>query len=197
MNNSDSLTNGSPLHQIKDWYQFQQLAAAFFRALTPGDAKREFEVIVNENGIGQDGGHDLLVEFVFFNVIAKHSIRWIVECKCWEGNLSPSDIDINKVKQLLIAKEAQGYLLICKGNVTDQVKKNFREMSLADNAKVKYEVWEGYRFWEEINKCGTHLIQTYFPDYFRQVYIDTNKMVRFEQFVEQYETELKAKQNEE
>lgn len=188
----ESFDEGFPLKKIKNGYEFQQITAAFFRELVAGPLKRDFDVIVQENGIGPDGGFDILVEFIYSNVINKHSVRWVVECKCWESNLSPRDINFNKIKGSIEAQHADGYLLICKGNVTDTVKKNFRGWS--NGSKIKYEIWEGHRFWEEINKCGTQLLQTFFTDYYREHYIDNNMKEKYDQIVERLKGEFQERQ---
>lgn len=181
-----------PLNDIKNGYEFQQLVAAYFRSLK--NEKHEYhiaDVDVDDNGVGTDGGFDILVEFHYSDVITKHSYRWIIECKCWDKkrSLSLTDIDTNNILTLLKTKKANGYLLVCKGTVTNNLKQRFRELS-NDDEKVKFEIWEGARFWQGVSE-RENLLKAFFPDYYHKKYIENNAKEQFDKFFKQYEEKFR------
>jgi hypothetical protein len=182
-----------PLDDIKDGYEFQQLVAAYFRSLK--SEKHEYhiaDVDVDDNGIGTDGGVDIIVEFHYSDVITKHSYRWIIECKCWDKKrrLSLNDIDTNNVLSLLKSKKAQGYLLVCKGNATNNLKQRFRELTERDE-KMKFEIWEGTRFWQEVSQ-RENLLKAFFSSYYQDNFINNNAKEEFDSFVKKFEEKFRT-----
>jgi len=184
-----------PLHEIKDWYQFQHLVAAYFRSLS--GERNQYHIAdtdVEINGIGPDDGIDILVTFHYLDAIKKHTLKWIIECKGKEGNgsIGLPDLDTNNILALLKAKKADGYLLVCKGNASNKLKTRFRELSTADEGKFSFEIWEGFVLWHKISERES-LLRTFFPDYYNKNYIENRAKERFDALVNEFQAQLEKK----
>jgi hypothetical protein len=57
------------LDDIKDWQQFEELIAAYFRCLSGIPEANIISIIVQPPGVGQDGGKDMIVEFTIPDLI--------------------------------------------------------------------------------------------------------------------------------
>ena len=97
-----------------------------------------------DSGVGPDGGCDILVEFYVEDMIAKHSYKWVVECKCYSRCVGFKDLNPN-LKMILDSKKANGYLLVCKTDASSSLKRLFEEYN--NNSEKKYYVWNGDRLW--------------------------------------------------
>ena len=156
----------TPLDEIKDGQRFQQIVAELFRCLkTEVHNYNIADVSVMDSGIGQDGGCDILAEFFFEDIIAKHSHRWVIECKCYEKSVGCKDINSNNIKMILDSKRADGYLLVCKKDASSSLKKLFNENN--ENNEKKYIVWNGDQFWRLCIQFKS-LIVAFFPNYYNQ-----------------------------
>jgi hypothetical protein len=181
----------SPLSNITDGYEFQLIMAEYFRSLNSD--KKDYRVEVFDNGVGPDGGFDILVEFHHENVIGKHCIRWIVECKCWneKSSVGLDDIHSDGIISLVNAKKAQGYLLICKGTVTDTLKKRFKDLTESNIINpLLFEVWEGTRVWSQISQ-KENLMKAFFSEFYQEEFIDNKAKEKFDKYVKEYEERIK------
>lgn len=180
----------TPLDNIKDWYTFQQIVTEYFRSLKR--EKHDFRISdldVTDNGVGSDGGVDLMVEFHFVDAITKHSFKWIIDCKYWDKNLSVTDLDTNNMLSLVKSHGANGYLLVCKNNVTNGLKDRFRKLTCFDE-HIKYEIWEGTRLWFEISQRES-LLKAFFPTYYQENFVDNKAKALFETLLKEYQDQVK------
>ena len=185
-NNQRILT---PLDEITDGQRFQQIVAQFFRCFkTEAHNYSIVDVNVEDSGIGQDGGCDILVEFVFEDIIAKHSQRWVVECKCHETSIGVRDINTNNLNMILESKKADGYLLVCKKDASSGLKTLFNNNN--ERKEKKYHIWNGDQFWHQCIKFKS-LIEAFFPDYHNRIFVKDEQS--FSALTNKYEKEGGAK----
>ena len=60
----------TPLDEITDGQEFQRIVAAYFRCFkTEAHNYSIVDVNVEDSGVGPDGGCDILVEFIFEDII--------------------------------------------------------------------------------------------------------------------------------
>lgn len=155
----------TPLDEIKDGQQFQRIVAELFRCLkTEIHNYSIVDVSVMDSGVGPDGGCDILVEFYFEDMIAKHSYKWVVECKCYSRCVGFKDLNPN-LKMILDSKKANGYLLVCKTDASSSLKRLFEEYN--NNSEKKYYVWNGDRLWYLCSLFNS-IIKAFFPKYYKK-----------------------------
>lgn len=175
----------TPLDEITDGQRFQQIVAELFRCLkTEAHNYNISDVVVLDSGIGQDGGCDILVDFLFEDIITKHKHRWVVECKCHEKSVGCNDINSNNIKMILDNKKADGYLLVCKTDASSSLKRMFVENN--ENNEKKYIVWNGDQFWRLCIQFKS-LIEAFFPNYYHQYFAKEEK--KFSILVKDFEKE--------
>ncbi len=156
----------TPLDEITDGHSFQRIVVEFFRCFkTESHNYSIVDVNVEDSGIGTDGGCDILVEFVFEDIISKHTQKWIIECKCHKRAIGVKDINANNINMILKGKKADGYLLVCKKDASSSLKKLFKENN--EREEKKYYVWNGDQFWRQCIKFKS-LIEAFFPDYYNK-----------------------------
>jgi hypothetical protein len=179
----------TPLDEITDGQRFQQIVAELFRCLKTDEHTYSIaDVSVIDSGIGQDGGCDVLVDFVFADIITKHSKRWVVECKCYNKSVGCKDINSNNIKMILDSKQADGYLLVCKKDASSGLKRLFNDNN--EKNEKKFIVWNGDQLWHLCIQFKS-LIVAFFPKY-SQYLAEADK--KFSQFVNQFEKEGGIKQ---
>lgn len=175
----------TPLDEITDGYRFQQIVAEFFRCFkTEAHNYSIVDVNVEDSGVGPDGGCDILVEFIFEDIISKHSQRWVVECKCHESAIGIKNINTNIIRTTIDNKNADGYLLVCKKDASSGLKKIFNENN--ERNEKKYLIWNGDRFWRQCIQFQS-LIKAFFPNYYIE-YIAKNEK-EFSSLADKYEKE--------
>lgn len=175
----------TPLDEITDGQRFQQIVAAYFRCFkTEAHNYSIVDVNVEDSGIGPDGGCDILVEFIFEDIISKYSHRWVVECKCHENPIGIYDINTNNIRMILDNKKADGYLLVCKKDASSRLNEMFNENN--KSSEKKYYVWNGVQFWRMCSQSNL-FIKAFFPKYYRQHIARDEK--EFSALAEKYEKE--------
>lgn len=178
----DELT---PLDEITDGYRFQRIVAELFQCLKK--EKHNYSIVdveVNNSGVGPDGGCDILVEFFFEDIIAKHSHKWVIECKCHEESIGINDINTNNINMILNNKRADGYLLVCKKDASSSLIDMFNKNN--ENSEKKYYIWNGDKFWHLCVNFHS-LIKAFFPKYYRDIIAKDEK--EFSSLAEKYEKE--------
>ena len=180
----------TPLDEITDGQRFQQIVAEFFRCFkTESHNYSIVDVNVEDSGIGTDGGCDILVEFVFEDIISKHTQKWIIECKCHKSAIGVKDINANNINMILKGKKADGYLLVCKKDASSSLKKLFKENN--EREEKKYYVWNGDQFWRQCIKFKS-LIEAFFPDYYNRLFVKDEEA--FSALTDKFEKEGGVKQ---
>ncbi len=141
----------------RSWKKFEQIVFEYFKEVKKD--KKRFPTIQlirrRKSGIGPDGSKDLLISFIITDsIVEEHTLTWVIQCKCYKSTVSPKQINSVNIPTLIHRYKAVGYLLICKGNVTDGISEMFA--GLNDNCRLgyKYEYWEGDDFAGKIMDLG-------------------------------------------
>ena len=175
----------TPLDEITDGHRFQRIVAELFQCLKKEKHNYSIEdVEVNNSGVGSDGGCDILVEFFFEDIIAKHSHKWVVECKCHETSIGINDINTNNISMILNNKKADGYLLVCKKDASSSLIDMFNKNN--ENSEKKYYIWNGDKFWHLCMNFHS-LIKAFFPKYYKNYVAKDEK--EFLSLADKYEKE--------
>src|SRR5262249_38022104 len=88
----------------------------------------------------------------------------IVQCKFQEQTISPRDLADRNIPSLVHQYGADGYLLICKTDVTSGVSAMFEGLNAQCRFKYKYEIWQGEQLKQRL-LLKPSIIKQYFPDY--------------------------------
>lgn len=149
--------------EIKTWKQFEDLAVAYFELLKE-EEKNIVDVDVRPSGVGSDGGRDILLVIRVSDGVMSFERRWVVQCKFLEDNVSQRDLANVNIPSLIHQYGADGYLLICKGNVTSGVTEMFERLNSECKFGYKYEIWQGEQFKRRlVTKFALH--PQFFPEY--------------------------------
>jgi hypothetical protein len=153
------------LDDIKDWRQFEALAAAWFRCLPQIGGSSVKCVEVQSSGIGSDGGVDLVVHITLDDGILTVTRTYIVQCKFHEANISPAQLGVRSITDLITAHKACGYLLICKKMATNSLKHHFRMLTENCPFKYSYEIWSGEEFLLRLRKAPKDILGQFFAGF--------------------------------
>lgn len=151
------------LEHIQDGDQFEDLVAAYFRALNDRSAESTIQVDVKPTGVGTDGGVDLLVDIHLTDEIETFTRRWIVQCKFLDVNVGPSHLRGYNVPTLINSQNADGYLLICKKRPTSGLTNMFNNLNENCDRNYRYVCWSGTTFESKIRPFE-HLMSHFFPN---------------------------------
>ena len=114
--------------EIKDWKEFENLAATYFKSIPAILDNNVTEVKVQPSGEGSDGGRDILVTFRVFDGITVYKRKWVVQCKFYDKAVSKTQLSTINIPSLIHEYGADGYLLICKNDVTSKVSEMFENL---------------------------------------------------------------------
>ncbi len=182
----------TPLDNINDGHEFQRIVAEYFRCLK--SEKQDFHIAdieVDDNGVGGDDGVDITVEFFYQDAIDRHSRKWIVECKCWDRNLGPDSFDTNRIHSILSANDATGFLIVCKKDITASLKRTIRGVNKNARNGEKIITWNGTQLWRMFSQ-SMGLIQSFFPDYYQEKFIDNASQQNFEKEINRINKKLSS-----
>jgi hypothetical protein len=157
------MKNTITFDEIVDWHQFESLVAAYFELLKEED-NNVVNVEVKPTGTGSDGGRDILVVFLVTDSITPFERRWVVQCKFKEQSVSKSDLNDVNIPSLIHQYGADGYLLVCKGNVSSRVTEMFEGLNDKCRFKYRYEIWQGEQFRKRL-LFKYSLIKQFFPEH--------------------------------
>jgi hypothetical protein len=104
------------LDEILDWQTFEGLLTDYFRETK--EERNIKNITVEASGEGSDGGRDILVTFLITDSIMSFERKWVVQCKYYGRSVSKTDLSTINIPTLIHEYNADGYLLVCKGNVT-------------------------------------------------------------------------------
>ena len=179
----------TPIDKIKDGHEFQRIVAEYFRCLKK--EKHEYQISdvkVEDLGVGPDDGCDVIVEFYFEDAISRHTKKWVVECKSQSRVVGNRDINLDNLQTILRTNKADGYLLVCKTDASTSLKRAFK--SLNDLGNETFEVWNGTHLWSQYSKREGFL-QAFFPDYYRETFIESGAKKNFEETYNKLKIEFK------
>ncbi|SRR5260370_30674124 len=151
--------------EISNGLKFENLVADYFREMKA--AKNIIEVDVKPPSEGSDGGRDILVTFRINDSIQSFDRRWVVQCKFWKKSVSPSIISSVNIPTLVHQYNADGYLLICKNDVTSGLTQMFDQLEQNCFMHYRYTVWNGEAFKTQLLtlRANSPVLKKYFPKY--------------------------------
>lgn len=151
--------NSIKFDEIRDGNAFEHLVADYFR---------EFEqASVSPPAKGPDGGRDIVVTFDFNDPLVPFNRKWVVQCKFREETISKKHIAETNVPTLIHEYGADGYLLVCKGDVGKSLASSFENLNRECKLGYNYVIWTGSHFLMKLNLVPpVPLIKTYFPNYY-------------------------------
>lgn len=153
------------LDEISDWQTFEGLLTDYFSEIK--EERNIKDITVEASGEGSDGGRDILVTFLITDTIISFERKWVVQCKYCKRSVSKTDLSTINIPTLIHEYNANGYLLVCRGNVTSNVTKMFE--NLRDKCKMGYSymIWTGSDLITQLlMQPPQPLIQKYFPEYY-------------------------------
>jgi Restriction endonuclease len=150
--------------EIADWKEFEDLAAEYFRSVQKVPENNVTEVLVQPSGEGSDGGRDILVTFRVFDSILIYERKWVIQCKFYHRAVAKKELSTINIPSLIHEYGADGYLLVCKTNVTAKVSEMFENLTRNCRFSYSYSIWEGNFFIKKL-MANEQLIEQYFPEY--------------------------------
>ncbi len=138
------------LDDLKNWQEFEDLVKHYFEDIHIMSANGAKSVIVQSSGEGADGGRDLLVIFKSNDSVIEYERKWVIQCKFYERSVSPSDLADTNIPGLIHQYGAEGYLLICKKNVTSGTVRMFENWRKNCKFGYKYQIWTGSSFSKKV-----------------------------------------------
>lgn len=150
--------------EILNWQVFEDLVADYFREIK--EQKNITNIVVEPSGEGSDGGRDILVSFQITDSIITFKRKWIIQCKFYNKSVSKQHLSTINIPTLIHEYEADGYLLVCKDNVTSNVTTMFENLREKCKMNYSYMIWTGSEFITKLYvQPPRPLIQKYFPKY--------------------------------
>lgn len=150
--------------EIKNWKEFEDLAAAYFRDMPKVIENDVTEVFVEPTGEGGDGGRDILITFRAFDSVVTYERKWVVQCKFYDKAVSKSTLSTVNIPSLIHEYGADGYLLICKNTVRAPVTVMFENLRKNCRFGYNYLIWEGSDFIQQL-LSSEQVVEQYFPQY--------------------------------
>lgn len=149
--------------EIFDADQFEDLTAAYFRLLH-NEHNAVKEILVDQSGKGIDGGVDVSIKIKVNDGLINFNRVWIIQCKFYEGPVSPSKLASINIPSLVHSHNAVGYLLVCKNGVTSGVTDLFKNLNRDCKFGYAYKIWKGDEFLKRI-RYHQSLLESYFPEF--------------------------------
>lgn len=159
--------------ELRSWQAFENLVAEYFRQ-TKGE-KNIIDVEVQPSGVGGDGGRDILVTFEMTDSIRTFKRKWVVQCKFYDAVVSKSKLDKINIPTLIHEHKADGYLLICKGEVSSTVSLMFETLSRDCGLGYSYTIWTGEQL-KSMIQVKPLLVKQFFPKHHAYVQAQERKL---------------------
>lgn len=180
----------TPIDNITDGHEFQQIVAEYFRSLKDfSNGLSIIDIDVEDFGVGPDDGCDILISFHFADSVMRHFKKYVVECKCHNGTIGVNHINTGRIGGIISQYNADGYLLICKKDASATLKRQFSQIS--ENESYHLKIWNGTQLWRLFVK-NKDLIESFFPDYYRQYFEQNNSEENFMNKVDELKKQSKT-----
>jgi hypothetical protein len=151
-------------NEIADWQIFEDLVAAYFKAIPKDESNNITEVKVEPSGEGPDGGRDILVSFRIDDSVQSFERVWVIQCKFYDSSVSKTKLANCNIPTLIHEYKADGYLLVCKSGVTAGVSTMFENLNKNCKMDYDYDFWSGGQFLQKI-MVSEDILAFYFPQY--------------------------------
>jgi hypothetical protein len=153
--------------EISSWREFEELVADYFRIIKE-ESKYMTEVDIKPTGVGSDGGRDILVTFRLTDEVDSFERKWVVQCKFHNAAITKAILSSVNIPSLIHEYGANGYLLVCKNDITSKVSDMFENLNRECLFKYKYRFWTGEDFKSRLLPKYS-LIQRYFPEHYEYI----------------------------
>jgi hypothetical protein len=150
--------------EIRDWEQFQELVAEFFRTCKTDGSLNVTEVEAMVSGRGPDGGCDIEVILRLHDGIKPFHRKWIVQCKFHSDTVGLPEMASGSIPDLLHQYNADGYLLICRNSLSARLTDQLKALAQGCRHGRHYCWWSGDEFIKQLRSKPT-LIEHFFPKY--------------------------------
>lgn len=157
------MRNKLEFEELSGWQEFEELVASYFRAIK--QEKGITSVRVEKSGEGSDGGRDILITFRLTDSVSEFKRKWVVQCKFYKKSVSKTNLSDINIPSLIHEHKADGYLLVCRRDVTSVVSTMFENLRKNCRFKYSYEIWTGDELKNRLLP-EPNLIQKYFPEYY-------------------------------
>jgi hypothetical protein len=162
------MKNTFSLNEIEGWEQFQHVVGDYFM-LGIGHATSTSAVghSATESGVGPDSGKDIIVSCTINDSVLPFERKWVVQCKSYQNTVRLRDISSVNIPTLVHRHGANGYLLVSKHEVHNQIRELFADLN-GGICKMgyKYEVWDGNQLHSKMLMLQSGpFFRKYFPDY--------------------------------
>ncbi len=154
------------IEEIKDWEEFEDLVAGYFREVKNEEESNISSVLVEPSGKGSDGGRDILVTFQVNDSIITYPRKWVIQCKFYDKSISKKHLATVNIPSIIHEYGADGYLLVCKNNPSQKVTEMFENFRKNCRFKYNYWIWEGRELLNRI-QIKDNLLKQYFPKYYK------------------------------
>ncbi len=159
--------------EIEDWQVFEDLVAAYFKAIPKDESNNITAVKVEASGEGPDGGRDILVSFQIDDSVQTFERIWVIQCKFYTNSVSKTNLANCNIPTLIHEYKADGYLLVCKTGVTAGVSDMFEKLNKNCKLGYNYDFWTGTQFLQKVMMLE-EILKLYFPEYYR--YLKQNSL---------------------
>lgn len=160
-----SAKNTIDFDELSGWQGFEDLVVDYFKEIK--EDRNIKDIIVEPSGEGADGGRDILVTFQITDSIITFERKWVVQCKFSQKSVSPAHLSTINIPTLIHEYNADGYLLVCRGNVTSGVSTMFENLRERCKMGYSYIYWTGSEFTTQLYvQPPQPLIRKYFPEYY-------------------------------
>jgi len=157
------------LTHIKNWRRFENLVEDYFKEINNPITKYPsiLKVKTFPSGIGADKGKDVVVTFSVGNPIDEFEVTWVIQCKFHKRTIGLRHLSNVNIPTLLHHFKANGYLLICKNDITDELSDFFKTLNRDCKMGYKYLFWRGSDFETRLESLGTNcpVMKKYFSRY--------------------------------
>jgi predicted helicase len=147
--------------------KFEDLVADYFKEIKDDkNISNIKDIEVRQSGEGPDGGCDILLTFEFTDLIKSFQRKWIVQCKFLKESVGKKHLSSVNIPTLIHEYGADGYLLVCRRDVTSNVRQMFENLQRNCRFSYDYEIWKGNDLKKRIQDRGNSLVSRYFPEHF-------------------------------
>jgi hypothetical protein len=150
--------------EISSWREFEDLIADYLREVQK-EEKNIIEVRVQPTGVGSDGGRDILVTFRITDSIISFERKWVIQCKFYKAAVSKTQLSTINIPTIIHEYGADGYLLVCKNDVTSRVSEMFENLERECKLGYRYIIWRGNELKSRL-QFKPSLIERYFPEHY-------------------------------
>jgi len=105
--------------------------------------------------------------------VVTHKIRWVVQCKCYDRDVTVNNINDVNIPTLIHRHKANGYLLVCKKGIHNGIVEYFQDLNKQCKMNYNYIHWCGEDFLRKLVLLDWR--RPYFNLYFNKYHLFMKK----------------------